>query len=461
MFWYRKKKNNSIQGIRIRYVNWVITIAESALLLFILFLLFQIYRDNRQLISITNSYITAEEEITGFRDSTDIMTDCVRKYLISHDKADIDAYFEELNKQRRELALEKWLTHFPEGTRKSLVLLQAYQLSEQLRDLEMHSFRIISILEGVSTYKYPKELSQYKLPNMELNLTREQLRNRGYYLVYDTNYTTIKSMISQKIDQANEEYTKYAQGRQNAITESITKNLRLLGITIALLMIDVLFNLLVYRFFFAAPLEEITKRVAEDKPLPIRGAYELKQLEHTYNVAFENSKRNRDYLENQAEHDSLTSLLNRRAYDEICEELSYSENPLAYILIDVDDFKKVNDTLGHEMGDKVLRFVSGVMKEHFRHGDFVFRLGGDEFAVIMNEISPKEKHVIEDKLEDLLMVLKKQSDEGLPVVTLSMGVAFSEKGFQESLYHDADKALYETKKRGKNGFSFFYNTENQ
>ena len=159
-------------------------------------------------------------------------------------------------------------------------------------------------------------------------------------------------------------------------------------------------------------------------------------------------------LRNKAEKDALTGLLNRGAFDSLRAGLQANACALALLLIDVDKFKNINDTYGHDVGDKVLKKVTNVLNMHFRSNDFIARIGGDEFSVIMMDIKNISKDTIEGKIMDMNRVLKSGTD-GLPKITLSVGVAFSEIGFHKELYNMADMALYKVKENGRCGCAFY------
>lgn len=153
-------------------------------------------------------------------------------------------------------------------------------------------------------------------------------------------------------------------------------------------------------------------------------------------------------------HDSLTGIMNRSAFDHLRELLKKSPTPLALILIDVDKFKSINDTYGHEVGDKVLKKVGQLLNSFFRSDDYPIRIGSDEFAIIMNDINADSRKAIHHKI-NLINKEMQDTTDGLPSVTLSVGVAFSAKGYSDSLYKQADKALYVVKEHGRSGLQFY------
>lgn len=146
-------------------------------------------------------------------------------------------------------------------------------------------------------------------------------------------------------------------------------------------------------------------------------------------------------------------LLNRRSFDQILSLYEKDRSSFALILADVDVFKQINDTCGHDTGDRILKRVAALLHTTFRSIDYVCRIGGDEFAVIMVDMSRELYYTITDKIAEINGLLAVPED-GLPAVSLSAGVAFSdENGFCGSLFRAADSALYTAKAHGRCGCS--------
>lgn len=153
----------------------------------------------------------------------------------------------------------------------------------------------------------------------------------------------------------------------------------------------------------------------------------------------------------RAERDSLTQLLNKR-YTESCISRIFESNPTrchALILLDLDNFKQVNDNFGHREGDNVLRACAEHMTSLFRHTDIIGRWGGDEFVVLMTDVPNEE--ILHRKLGQLL-----ERGLGDQNVTRSMGVAmFPRDGHSlDELFCKADRALYAAK-RTKNSYVIY------
>lgn len=154
--------------------------------------------------------------------------------------------------------------------------------------------------------------------------------------------------------------------------------------------------------------------------------------------------------------DPLTGLYNRRHFEDTIEReflrASRYNNHLSFAIIDVDFFKKVNDTYGHSTGDYVLKEVAYLILQNLRKTDMVFRYGGEEFTVIITE-TPKEKAIIplerlRKAVEDYPFSYNSQNIN----VTISIGISEVCKNITtvHQLFDDADKALYKAKENGRN-----------
>ena len=155
----------------------------------------------------------------------------------------------------------------------------------------------------------------------------------------------------------------------------------------------------------------------------------------------------------KATHDSLTALYNRAGYDLLLSNLDLKTTCL--LLIDADNFKAVNDTHGHETGDKVLQKIAEAIRHNFRAEDCACRIGGDEFVVFMVHTGDKQNDLIVSRIDRINDELANAGD-GLPPVSVSAGIAHGDEGVEPvQLFERADRALYETKNRGKCGYTFY------
>ncbi len=153
--------------------------------------------------------------------------------------------------------------------------------------------------------------------------------------------------------------------------------------------------------------------------------------------------------------DSLTKVHSRYAYEQrIAEMLATFRrdgSPFCYALWDIDHFKRVNDSLGHQAGDVLLAQVAGYLQRYTRSGDFVARLGGEEFVVLLPSTIIDDAMRIADKLRALIAAASFDYDGDSHAISLSCGIAaIAEDDSAVSLYKRADEALYAAKDAGRN-----------
>ncbi|SMD10474.1 MASE3 domain-containing protein [Sporomusa malonica] len=166
-----------------------------------------------------------------------------------------------------------------------------------------------------------------------------------------------------------------------------------------------------------------------------------------------------DHFQAMALTDPLTRLANRRQLDiylcrEISRTLSY-HRPLSLIMLDIDFFKKVNDTWGHLAGDVILQRMGAMIKERFRPTDMSARYGGEEFAVVLPETCLEEAANLAETFRQYIEAAKFEMDVNVITITISLGVATLESQSEwedpkDGLIDAADQALYQAKQQGRN-----------
>lgn len=184
---------------------------------------------------------------------------------------------------------------------------------------------------------------------------------------------------------------------------------------------------------------------------------------YNYMLSRMSGKRKSDGLLHLAETDQLTGLYNKVTTERKIKEY-FEENPdsqsLLFVL-DIDNFKKINDTMGHAFGDEVLREIGQGLKQQFRASDIIGRAGGDEFIILLKHIT-EDQYIIREakKLENFFNGLQVGTYTKYSV-TSSIGCAiFGRDGNTfETLYKQADEALYKAKHRGKNQLAFYKDPE--
>jgi diguanylate cyclase (GGDEF)-like protein len=181
-------------------------------------------------------------------------------------------------------------------------------------------------------------------------------------------------------------------------------------------------------------------------------------------IGYERSRREK--AESEARKDFLTSLANRKAFDEQIrleeERARRYGRPLSLLMIDIDNFKAVNDSLGHGWGDDVLRVVARTIATATRQSDFAARYGGEEFAVILPETEVDDALRVGDRIRLAVRENPIATPRGLLLITVSIGASSNRVTTSDrSLDRDADQALYLAKRRGKDRVECFSGGETQ
>lgn len=178
-------------------------------------------------------------------------------------------------------------------------------------------------------------------------------------------------------------------------------------------------------------------------------------------IGFFHDLTERKHLESELKHmsitDSLTGLHNQRHFLAVLEpEVERAKRycrPLCLVCIDLDNFKQVNDVLGHLEGDNALRFAAHTVQNELRKADMAFRYGGDEFMVLLPETRSEEAEVIGRRLQaafDRRWAEEWNPKPGCPAVSLSVGMAeFDQHESPEALMRRADNIMYDAKKRSR------------
>lgn len=314
--------------------------------------------------------------------------------------------------------------------------------------------KLVSVAHAYEKKLLPKEVGDIQLTAEDSELSPEEMLLKAQDMVFNDTYQEAKEEImgdiGQFLDDIVAEMGQSQSKSVHALQNMLAQQRGYISVLFVLnIMVFVMNIMLVMR-----PLRLYINCIKEGKLMQITGSYEFQYLALTYNDIFEVNTANQELLRHRADHDPLTGISNRGSFDRLRELLKVSSNPMALLLIDVDEFKKINDGYGHNTGDLVLKKVAGLLQDQFRSEDHPARIGGDEFAVIMTDITPERKDVIIHKLSSIGLELKSPKD-GLPKVTLSVGIAFSPKGMDEGLYQQSDKALYYVKEHGRDGYKFY------
>ena len=231
-------------------------------------------------------------------------------------------------------------------------------------------------------------------------------------------------------------------------------------ILIFIALFCVLFPLLYIKIL--APIQKLTDQAKNLKAKKLENSYtwtgndEISLLGQSFELARHNILELINELQETSVTDRLTKLYNRHKLDTVLIDEQRRSNRYGHsfgiLLIDIDNFKHINDTYGHQIGDTVLFQIATILKNNCREIDIVGRWGGEEFLVIIPESTQEGTLLLAEKLKNIIFASTFETDE---TITISVGVALYT---QNELVHDlisrADKALYKAKSTGKNRVIF-------
>ena len=444
------KKEKYVIGIRsIGIIMFVLGLLITFLLQFSIHEVKVAYE---QTINETKTYIEGQNILVNIKNSSDTMSEKIRSYVATGNISYAYDYF--LNYED-----EKTRSNSLESISNKIQEKEIHDIINNIlsnRDLMVKTEKDAMILAldayNVEKEDYPAALDYEKSDiNSELYSDEERLKFAND-LLYSSQYQKAKRAVNDDVSYCLDKFStintemeiknlnklEYYQNRQRLV---VTASLVLVVIIVA-----------TFSWLVVKPLSKNSHNIAKGEYLEENGLKDLRILAVAYNKMLDRIKKDNEKLSYDASHDGLTGLLNRFAY---ATNLSkYYDIKFSLLLLDVDNFKSINDTLGHDVGDLVLKKISNVLKSHFRSDDEIYRLGGDEIAIVLKNIDNTHKNIIEEKYEqiknDLLI-----HDEKTPEVNISVGVTFAkENADTEKIYKEADIALYKAKER-KNTIVFY------
>ncbi|WP_066155286.1 putative bifunctional diguanylate cyclase/phosphodiesterase [Aliarcobacter cryaerophilus] len=219
---------------------------------------------------------------------------------------------------------------------------------------------------------------------------------------------------------------------------------------------------IVFRKYITIPLEKLRQLAYYNNKIP--KAFKIRELEsirHSMVDSFSRLENEKKEFFLMARTDSLSGLANRNSLQEFLDRLiptaKRKKEEFAFLFLDLDHFKTINDSLGHNIGDELLQKISGILKKVLRPNDFIARVGGDEFVLIIQDFKSNLE------LTNIIKRVQKQLSKPWVIqthpveTTCSIGIAiFPQDGKDQiSLMKSADIAMYEAKKHGRNQYHFF------
>lgn len=442
-----------VRGVKVRSINFLMIFLSFVLYVVLLIITRQAALNYKAMSDATEVYISCQEDAAMVSDASDYLTEQVRLYVMNLDRDYIDNYFQESNvTRRRERALEQ-LGDLSSARARSYLEL-ALDYSNQLMEREIYAMRLAADSQGADPADLAPELADAPISDQDNALPPDEKLAEARELVFGSEYLRKKELITSNIDFFLSDVITSTQLAHESTMDALDHTLFMERIFFSLLFVENVFIFIMIIFLVMKPLQVYVNCIKEEKMMEITGAYEFKYLALTYNDIYELNAANEVLLRHQAEHDPLTGIINRGAFEQVKEVLKVKGQAIALLIIDVDKFKLVNDGYGHETGDQILKKVARLLEENFRATDYPARIGGDEFAVILTDVEPRHQEMVESKIKSMNDALLNPAD-GLPQVSLSVGGAFAPTGFTDELYSQADAALYQVKENGRCGCRFY------
>ena len=386
---------------------------------------------------------------------SDYLTDRVRCFVVTGEIDYLNDFIEEVEQtRRRDRAVERLAVLLDENDNSAINSLNAaLSLSNELVEVENRAMRLMLQAEHHDLAGIPADIAGIPLTDSERAMSDEELKDRAQSLVFNNNYMHYKDRIRENVNLCTQALIRSASQELEAASTSLSLLVRIQTAMTIIFFLITLGIVTIITMMVRRPLTKMVLKMQEQEEITPTGVEELRFVTRIYNRILQENRSVREKLSHEASHDALTGLFNRGAYDLLME--STDKRHMALILIDVDYFKTVNDTYGHAVGDRVLKRVADLMRASFRSVDILCRTGGDEFVVVMTRVNSSMSQLVRSKIGRMNDLLQHPKDD-LPPVSLSVGVAFSDReNPQGDIFRDADAALYEVKKAGRRGCRIF------
>ncbi len=415
----------------------------------------------------TEEYVSLKTSAMDVQLASDYLTDQARSFVVTGEDDFVFNYFKEkIDTKRRENALEA--LHNKLGDIQAYKdLSNAVDSSVALENTEYYAMRLTieafnknynpDDYETAANKSYCQEIQNrvmaLAIKSEDSSLTAEQQKQRAIEYVYGNSYQKQKHDISTNINASIKNIDDLLEKNVFDSSEQLNRVLMVQQILIVFLVVFFVAAILFIRNGLLKPINYAVSKISNREFLDgSHGLREYRYLVAAYNEAREVSINNAEKLTYIAEHDKLTGVLNRMGYESVYRDLYLDKT--AFILIDLDDFKAINDNHGHHVGDRMLKKISNILTKYFPN-DFVCRIGGDEFAILVFDYKEGFKEELIKRFEDMQKESLETKDK-LPAESLSIGIAFGTKDDDtDSLYRKADRAMYHVKTHAKSGYCFY------
>ena len=443
--------NSLKEGVSLRSIHKLLIVVA---VIFSCLMIYSTYRLTNSFMRIKNASeenLMLQNSVHGLMEASDYLTEMARRFTESGDRRFMEQYFiEAFATKRREQALSE-LKKVKNAAPALASLQEAMRYSVKLMDREYYAMRLVIEAKGIR--EYPAILKGVTLNRADMALSPEDKMRRATKMVLDGEYYAQKNRIRTEVNNSVQAIVSQAQKEETDALEHFQKELNLGRVGILMIIASIFFVVWLTSTLGINPILRAVDQIEADSPIRETGANEFRYLAKAYNNLYFIYKKSIERLNFKASHDELTGAYNRAGFDLLLSSLDQASTYL--LMLDVDNFKAINDTYGHETGDKVLKKLVQVLKKNFRSDDYICRLGGDEFVVFMVHSDETQRKLIKMKLEQIDQELS-YAEDGLPPVSVSVGIVHgSQANDTAALLSKGDEAMYKSKKQGKHTFTFY------
>ena len=452
-----KEKANQKRGVSLMLISSIFVLISLVLSASIIIVTRFSHTSFEQINRISEGYIKCTEDVQLLDETSDFLTSKSREYVVlNNPKAAVDYMQEVTESKARERSVENVKVYFAD-TEVGSYMQDALDQSNLLAVRELYAMRLAGETYGVDAL--PTQIKEVTLTAEDLALDNNAKVTKATTMLFDEGYDSIKSKIDDDIAKSLTLLIEATSVRKEQANRGLNVIILFHESLAVLLFLFVLATGAISYFLMVLPLKRYKEAIENNKRVEVIGSRELRFVAQAYNHMYDAKEKHQEALQYEVSHDILTGIFNRREYLADCARLAKTR--LYFIIADVDRFKGINDTYGHDLGDKILRLVARKLRGAFPEPNYVFRVGGDEFIIFATEEDLQSVERLENILDEINQSLDDiHQKENIPLVSLSFGIVDKTPDMTfDDAYRDADKALYRVKEAGGCGVDFNINKD--
>ena len=436
------------KGIKVSILSGTFIVIGVIIMILSFWIINKTYNKYDEMMNVYQFSDEEREAASSFQAASNYLTNQARQFVVTGNIECANNYFDEKdNLKRRENALSVVEnSHVLEM--ESNLLNNAMELSETLVTYEIHAMKLTAQAKNIDMAQLPEEVASYELSEEELTLETAKLQDLAIELLYGNEYEEYKDRINWDVENAiilikDESGARYRENESDLIFILNITTLLIFIMFILLMLIFIFDTLLVVR-----PAKKFVDLLDKKEKLPEIGGYEFRDFARKYNDIYRSNKKNRELLKEQGEVDELTGTLKVGTLELVRHNLSQSNEPMGIMLVDIDNFRSIKEASGYEMADKVVVKVAKLFGSLFKSSDYIIRTSQDEFEIFLLRMQQTDSEMLVERISQINQKLQDTTD-GVVAASVSVGVAFSEKGYTTEVEQKADMALNHVKKNGR------------